>query len=305
MSSAAVTLPRPVFPGSASMITRRCTQRLCMLRPDRETNNAFVYCLAVAAQRHDIDVLNFIQMPNHLHDDAYDRRGNGPAFYRDFHGLLAKCMNALRGRWENFFATVQTSVVELRTREDLINKLVYVATNPVKDGLVASVADYPGASGYEALLTGVPLRATRPKHFFAADGDMPEEVTLHVRIPPELGDHDAIVAEVKERVAAFEREEAKRRAATGQRVMGRNAILRQSWRASPTSYEPRRGLRPTFAARSLSAVLEAIQRKREFQVEYRRARLALLAGTPIPFPYGTYGLRRFFNVAVTSPEKMN
>ena len=86
--------------------------------------------------------------------------------------------------------------------------------------------------------------------------------------------------------------------------MGRNAILRQSWRASPKSYEPRHGLRPTFAARSLAAALEAIQRKREFQVEYRRARLALLAGTPIPFPYGTYGLRRFFNVVVASAEKM-
>ena len=96
---------------------------------------------------------------------------------REVHERVARAL-------ENFFATVQTSVVELRTRQDLINRLVYVATNPVKDGLVARVADYPGASGYQALLTGVPLRATRPKHFFAKDGDMPEEVTLHVRIPP-------------------------------------------------------------------------------------------------------------------------
>jgi hypothetical protein len=27
------------------MITRRCTQRRFLLRPDRETNNAFTYCL--------------------------------------------------------------------------------------------------------------------------------------------------------------------------------------------------------------------------------------------------------------------
>jgi triacylglycerol lipase len=33
------------------MITRRCTQRQFLLRPDPATNNAFVYCLAVAAQR--------------------------------------------------------------------------------------------------------------------------------------------------------------------------------------------------------------------------------------------------------------
>jgi hypothetical protein len=33
------------------MITRRCTQRQFLMRPDRETNNAFIYRLAVAAQR--------------------------------------------------------------------------------------------------------------------------------------------------------------------------------------------------------------------------------------------------------------
>jgi hypothetical protein len=134
---------------------------------------------------------------------------------------------------------------------------------------------------------------------------MPKEVTLHVRIPPELGDHDQIVSEVKARVAAFEEAEASRRAANRKPVMGRYAILRQSWRYTPMSREPRRGLRPTFAARSLWAALEAIQRNREFLAAYREAWSALAAGTPIPFPHGTYWLRRFMNVEVTSPEKMN
>ena len=299
-----VSLPRPVYPGSANMVTRACTQRQFLLRPDRETNNAFVYCLAVAAQRHPIDVIDFVQMSNHLHDAIYDRLGNAPAFYEDFHKLLAKCMNALRGRWENFFSSEQVCVVRLETREDLINKLVYIATNPVKDGLVERVDDWPGSSGYRALLSGEPLRATRPKHFFAENGTMPEEVTLHLTIPPELGDRDEILAEVKARVAAFEEETARERARTGKRVLGRYAVLRQSWRDSPTSREPRRGLRPTFAARSLWARLEAIQRKRKFIAAYRKARLALLAGTLIPFPPGTYWLRRFLAVEV-APFEMN
>jgi putative transposase len=286
------------------MVTRRCTQRQFLLRPDPKTNNAFVYCLAVAAQRNPIDVVNFVQMSNHLHDALYDRLGNAPAFYEDFHKLLAKCMNALRGRWENFFSSEQVSVVQLETRDDLINKLVYVATNPVKAGLVERVDDWPGASGYRALLSGEPLRATRPKHFFAEDGTMPEEVNLHLTIPPELGDRDEILAEVQTRVAAFEEETARERARTGKRVLGRYAVLRQSWRDSPTSREPRRGLRPTIAARSLWARLEAIQRKRDFIAAYRRARHALLAGAPIPFPPGTYWLRRFLGVEV-APFEMN
>jgi hypothetical protein len=80
--------------------------------------------------------------------------------------------------------------------------------------------------------------------------------------------------------------------------MGRYAVLRQSWRESPTGREPRRGLRSTIAARNPWACLEAIQRKRSFVVAYRIARAALLAGSPIPFPHGTYWMRRFMNVEV-------
>ena len=71
---------------------------------------------------------------------------------------------------------------------------------------------------------------------------------------------------------AVEAEQARERARSGRNVLGRYAVLRQSWRESPTSREPRRNLRPTVAARSLWTRLEAIQRKREFAAAYREAR---------------------------------
>lgn len=284
------------------MMTRRCTQRQFLLRPDKETNNAFVYCLAVAAQRYDVTVIDFIQMSNHLHDEIYDRHGNTPAFNEHFHKLLARCMNALRGRWENFFSSEQVGVVRTDTCEDLVDRLVYIATNPVKAGLVATVDEWPGASGYRALMTGQPLRATRPKHFFADDGTMPETVELHLTIPPELGDREEILAKVRAGVEKVEREEAEKRAATGRRVMGAYAVRRQSWRDSPTSREPRRGLRPTIAAKNIWRRIEALQRRREFLAAYRVAWEALRAGSPIPFPPGTYGLRRYLQITVAAPE---
>jgi hypothetical protein len=287
------------------MVNRTCTQRQFLLRPDKETNNAFIYCLAVAANRYGIDVMNFIQMSNHLHVAEYDRDGVGPAFYEHFHKLLAKCMNALRGRWENFFSSEQVCVVRLETREDVIARLVYIATNPVKSGLVEHAAEWPGASGYHALMTGEPLRATRPAHFFSDAGTMPETVTLHLRIPPELGDREQILAEVRAGVAAVEDEHARERVRSGRRVLGRYGVLRQSWRDSPTSREPRRNLRPTIAAKSLWARLEAIQRNREFVAAHRAARLATVAGIQTTFPYGTYWLARFMGVAVAAPEKMS
>src|SRR5690348_1149584 len=38
-------LPRQVLPRQFYLITRRCTQRQFLLRPDAPTNNAFLYCL--------------------------------------------------------------------------------------------------------------------------------------------------------------------------------------------------------------------------------------------------------------------
>jgi hypothetical protein len=284
------------------MITRNCTQGLFLLRPDPVTTNAFIYCLGIAQVRSQVDVMGFVQMSNHLHNNIFDRHATAPSFYRDFHGLLAKCLNARWGRWENFFATTQTNVVHLAEREDLIRKLVYTFTNPVAAGLVARVADWPGANGYEALITGTPLRATRPRHFFAEDSTLPDNVELHLRIPPELGDHDEIVAEVKRRVEDFELAEAARRAALGQRVLGRNAVMRQSWQSSPKSRKPRRGLRPTIAAKNPWTRLQEIRAMRVFVNAHRAARRALLAGTPIPFPPGTYWLRRFMGVEVAPFE---
>ena len=299
-----MSLPRPVYPRSTYLVTRRCTQRQFLLRPDRDTNNAVVYCLAVAAHHCAVDVLGFVQMSNHLHYAIFDRHGNAPAFYEHFHKLLAKCMNALRGRWENFFSSEQVCVVRLESRDDVINKLTYIATNPVKGGLVAHVDEWPGANGYHASLTGTPLRATRPEYFFAEDGTMPSEVTLELTIPTELGDRGELFAEVRARVVATERDEARQRAETGRRVLGRYAILRQSWRESPTSREPRRNRRPRIAALDLWVRLEAIQRNDEFIAAHRTARLALRAGAPIPFPPGTYWWRRFAGVVV-APENLN
>ena len=46
-----MTLARQVVPGREYMIARRCSERRFFLRPDAETDNAFIYCLALAAIR--------------------------------------------------------------------------------------------------------------------------------------------------------------------------------------------------------------------------------------------------------------
>jgi putative transposase len=65
-----MSFPREVLPGRTYMITRRCTERQFLMRPDKETNNAFIYCLAEAAARFHIEVLFMAAMaisPPHGH----------------------------------------------------------------------------------------------------------------------------------------------------------------------------------------------------------------------------------------------
>jgi REP-associated tyrosine transposase len=57
-------LPRQVLPHQFYLITRRCTQRQFLLRPDNATNNAFLYCLIHAAVRSDVEVLLPCAMSN-------------------------------------------------------------------------------------------------------------------------------------------------------------------------------------------------------------------------------------------------
>ena len=52
-----MSVPRQVLKKQFYLITRRCTQRQFLLRPDDATNNAFIYCLAIAARRCDVAVI--------------------------------------------------------------------------------------------------------------------------------------------------------------------------------------------------------------------------------------------------------
>src|SRR5262249_42458182 len=161
-----------------------------------------------------------------------------------------------------------------------------------QDQLVDVVNHWPGVNGLSALLTGQPLRATRPLHFFRSDGPMADALELPLTLPTELGPAAEMLVELRERVRAVKHERAAERARTGRGVLGRRAVLAQSWRDYPAGVEPRRNLRPQVAGRSKWARIEALLRNRAFVVEYASARDRWLHGMAAVFPPGTYWLQR-------------
>jgi len=293
-----MSLPRAVVPGRTYLITRRCSERRFFLRPDRETNNAFIYCLAVAAQKYAIKVIFTTAMSNHHHTGVIDVNGTLPDFLAHFHKLLAKHQNALRGRWEAMWAAEQTSAVELVQPQDVFDKMVYAFANPVADHLVERAHHWPGVSSLAATLADKALTAHRPRVFFRPDGDMPPEVSLPLFLPPDLmpDSRAAFVARLEERVAIAEQKAAAERAESGRGIVGRAVVLAQHWNDSPRSREPRRVLGPRVACKNTWRRIEALARNKVWLEAYRRARAAFVAGAATVFPPGTFWLRRHAGV---------
>jgi len=296
---ARMSRPRQVFAERFYLLTRRCTQRQFLLRPDSITNQVFTYCLAEAAERFEVEVLLTVAESNHHHTVVFDRHGRVLEFLEHFHKMIARCMNARWGRWENFWAAHAPCVTELLSRGAVIDKLVYTASNPVKDQLVERAAHWPGVNGYVHLLAGRPLRAKRPHFFFRSSGVMPTEVELKLVIPPELGSAADVIAAVRAGVEGVEQAMRIQRAKSGNRVIGRRAVRLQSWKAKPKTTEPRRNLRPRFAG-PIDVLRPATARFRAFLSAYADARGRWAAGAKrVVFPPGTYWLARYAPITVS------
>lgn len=78
-----MTMPRQVA-GRTYLISRPCTQRQFLLRPDETVNQIYLYCLGEAAQRYEMTLHGWMPMGNHQHVQARDNLGNFPAFLAHF-----------------------------------------------------------------------------------------------------------------------------------------------------------------------------------------------------------------------------
>jgi REP element-mobilizing transposase RayT len=135
-----MTYPRRVVPGTTYLLTRRCMHRRFTLVPRGVVPKLFGYCVALAAERHGVEVHADTCMSNHWHAAVTDTDGNIPEFCRDVHSLSARALNAHLGRWEALWSSQRLSLVELIDAPDVWDKLVYTlgATAPSPKAALAS-----------------------------------------------------------------------------------------------------------------------------------------------------------------------
>ena len=286
------------------MITRRTLRRTHLLRPDDELNALFIYCIALVAQRYDIAVHAAVVMSTHEHLIVTDTRGKLPRFLHELHRLLALSIKVLR-KWEGaVWDHEKTSVVELRTREAVIEKLAYVMANPVAAGLVRHAHEWPGVTTHVEELGRAQWTASRPNVYFDADNPAwPASATVELTMPElEMADDDVrelVHAELKAlELAAVANVKSK-----GWSVLGRKRLATLSPFERATSWEELRSRNPTFAVGrgQREAFFEAVVVLRAFRSAHRAALELWRTGLrEVLFPVGSWHMRYGHGAAVAS-----
>ena len=284
-------MPRPIFKGATTLVSRRCTQQQFLLLPSAMANRVFMYCLAFAAQTTGVVVHAACVMSNHYHLVVSDPHGLLPLFVQILNMYVAKCMNAHYGRWENFFASgVQTSFVRLETTDAILDKMAYTIANPVEAGLVRRSGAWPGVN----LWRPGKYKVLRPQVFFDPNGAMPKSLKLEIRpIPhPEVSTIRESLELVGQAIAEREKVLRKKRKEVRGTYLGVDRVLAQKPTQTPWSKAPRRRLSPRIAVRDKWRRIEALQRLKSFCSDYRDAFERWRAGDrEVEFPAGVYLMR--------------
>lgn len=139
-----MTLARRLENERTHAITRRCAGRRFFLRPDKHVNELLLYGLGVSMSKHRVELHALMAESNHHHAAVTDDDAELSDFCRDFHSLTARALNAHYGRGENLWATGSFDNTEIHDLATLEDQLLYVWTQPVKDGLVERPEDWPG-----------------------------------------------------------------------------------------------------------------------------------------------------------------
>jgi putative transposase len=322
-----MTLPRRVFAGNAIMVTRRCTQRQFLLRPEPVVNEVLTFCLVLAAKRYGIEIFSLVFLSNHVHLGIVDPRGHLPKFMAHFVSLSARALNVHHKRGESLWGPGSYSAVTLASREDVLNKIAYMIVNPVEAGLVEAPEVWPGLISTPADLCRRELVARRPTFFFRQDKDedeedgrastkarrryparqlQPQEVRLKLSRPPGLEDlnDDGVRDLVAERVAAKIAEIHSTRLDQGRVCyLGADAVRLQRPTDTPGSSMPSFDLNPRLACRDRWRRVQLLQDLVEFWQAHREASVRFRAGERnVHFPPGTYGYVVNFGARCRSPD---
>ncbi len=214
-------------------------------------------------------------MSNHLHLLVKDTRGELAGWGSYFLGNFARAVNGIRGRRGVVFERRYAAEPVLDDTA-LLDRLVYVVTNPVKAGLCEEARQWPGvvlwAAGEEPEQLEVswidrgPYR--RARHRAKKRGEAPPD-PKEFRISGTLVIHPLAGHRVGEAIEAREHELAAERERSARVAMTRREVLAQDWHAAPQ--RAKRSPRPVCHTSERSLRQAFVEGFREFVAAFRQA----------------------------------
>lgn len=296
--------------------TRRVRGRRFFLKPTPWVADLTRYCVALSAGRHreGVALYAYTQQANHTHGNLKDLHTEGelsllPEFKRDLHRNLACALNDHYQEAENVWAPGSYSNTEIHTPLSIERQLIYLWTQPVKDGLCERLEDWPGfmlmpedfgkiifarkpAGAYFGTRRQVPaLPQPRPSR-----SSLPPIASFRVAVPPGYEDWPLESVRRYFRVLLDDALEEIRaqRAANDLGYLGTAAVLAQSHLDSPGPVTSDGSINPRIAcAGDLDLLFQVLLGFGAWKVRYRQAYENLRADRPARFPPGTWGRHRF------------
>jgi putative transposase len=298
--SVEMSAPRCFFPKKVYHVSRRCTQRMFLLKPSPVVSNAFKYCLAIAAEKFQMFIYSFTVLSNHYHmvlgEDSEEVQL--PKFMAWLNLHLAKILNKHYNRKENFWSSEPYSAVLLVGKEAILDAIVYVQTNAVKHNLVKTPEQWPGLHCKLSQLGKETFTGKKPSLFFRRVSELPSEASFQLSIPPqldlEMNDYRCLVKKlVKHRLEELREQ----RIQNGQKVLGRHRICAQSPHSRPKEEDTSPKHRPVISCKDRGLRKKILNQIKEFWNNYREALHQWKNGVrDVSFPMGTYFMRVFHKV---------
>ncbi len=289
-------------------LSRRCTGRQFLLKPDHQVTHAMLYCLAHCADKWGIAIHQVTFMHNHFHEVLSDPLGTRVDFYMEAHALMARCIKGLRAVdgvpmegtvWE---PSEQTGRVLLVSEEAFVEACAYSIANPVAAGLVHNVSEWTGfVSSARDMLHRRSITVRRPE---CLPDRYPKTATLSFCPPMTLAAREHAITEAIESRAADKQREARREVLKrAGRFRTREELMAVDPFDAPKTPKRRNARVPTLRAARTSVLRAARQQLVAWRQAYRAAFEGFRQGNrEIEWPAGTWFYARYAGVRVAPSD---
>jgi putative transposase len=181
-------------PWSVFFVTARCIHSRFLLRPSSKTNALVVGVMAKAIQRFEVKLFGLCFMSNHYHLLVSSKDAASLAQFMQYvNSNIARELGRLHNWREKFWSRRYRATAVLDDAA-VLDRMKYILSNSVKEGLVKHPRYYPGVHCYRHLAEGRPLhgvwvnRTSIHTESGLTEADASESLTLKLSRLPQYED---------------------------------------------------------------------------------------------------------------------